>query len=225
MHWRERVPQVASGGITHKFRSPPDLTECPIALHVCTSSKKVEPKYWYKCEFTGTQLYLASQQVAFQTRCICLGQPQCQQPASRPVQAPRNLLRWSFSKLTMIQQTRAVRQEPAGHAQPDTEDTSPLDSPNRSDYRLSAISCSSTVNLVQPHSDSRPHYRGEFKESPFRWNYPSLSDLPMDQQEAVSKSVTSNGEKPAMRMWEGWKLIICCSCKDCPSSGCHSGSL
>ncbi|KAF8442497.1 hypothetical protein L210DRAFT_3644588 [Boletus edulis BED1] len=99
----------------------------------------------------------------------------------------------------------------AGHAQLDTEDTSPLDSPNRSDSRLSAISCSSTVNLVQPHSDSRPHYRGEFKESPFRWNYPSLSDLPMDPQEVVSKNVTSNGEKPAMRMWEGWKLIICCS--------------
>ncbi|KAF8134910.1 hypothetical protein EV363DRAFT_844327 [Boletus edulis] len=99
----------------------------------------------------------------------------------------------------------------AGHAQLDTEDTSPLDSPNRSDFRLSAISCSSTVNLVQPHTDSRPHYRGEFKESPFRWNYPSLSDLPMDPQEVVSKNVTSNGEKPAMRMWEGWKLIICCS--------------
>ena len=98
---------------------------------------------------------------------------------------------------------------------PDTaEDTSPLDSPTRFDYRLSAISCSSTINLVPPHHDSGPHRRGEFKESPFRWNYPLPPDLPVDQQEIDSKNVTSDGEKPAMRWWEGWRVIICCSCKN-----------
>jgi Ca2+:H+ antiporter len=96
-------------------------------------------------------------------------------------------------------------------AQPDTaEDTRPLDSPTQSDFRLSAISCSSTVNLVPPHHRG-PHHRGEFKESPFRWNYPSLSDLPVGQQEIDSTNVSNNGKKHAMRMWEGWKAIICCS--------------
>lgn len=111
-------------------------------------------------------------------------------------------------------------------AQPDAaEDTSPFDSPTQSDFRLSAISCPSTVNLVPPHPDGGPHHRGEFKESPFRWNYPSLSDLPVDQQEIDSTNVSNNGKKPAMRMWEGWKVIICCSCKKHASGGRRSGSL
>lgn len=102
----------------------------------------------------------------------------------------------------------------AGCIQPHTaEDTSPLDSLSQSDFRLSAISCSSTVNLVPPHTDSAPYPRGEFKESPFRWNYPSLPDLPVDQQEIDSKSIASKGKKPAMRMLEGWKVILCCSCE------------
>lgn len=100
-----------------------------------------------------------------------------------------------------------------GGTQPDTEDTTPLDSPTRSDFRLSAISCSSTVNLVPPHPDTGPRHRGEFKESPFRWNYPSLPDLPVDHQEIDSQNVAKNAMKPAMRMWDGWKVIICCSCK------------
>ncbi|KAN0093168.1 Sodium/calcium exchanger domain containing protein [Tylopilus felleus] len=99
----------------------------------------------------------------------------------------------------------------ASRVQSDTDDTSPLGSPNRSELRLSAISCSSTVNLVSPHPDNGPHHHGEFKESPFRWNYPSLPDLPLDQQEIVSENVTNNGKQPAMRLWEGWRVIICCS--------------
>lgn len=102
----------------------------------------------------------------------------------------------------------------ASRVQSDTDDTSPLGSPNRSELRLSAISCSSTVNLVSPHPDNGPHHHGEFKESPFRWNYPSLPDLPLDQQEIVSENVTNNGKQPAMRLWEGWRVIICCSCKN-----------
>lgn len=113
----------------------------------------------------------------------------------------------------------------AGCTQPDTvEATSPVDSPSRSDFRLSAISCSSTVNLVPPHPDSGPRPRGEFKESPFRWNYPSLPDLPVDQQEIDSKDVTSNGKKPAMRLWEGWKVILCCSCENQAFNGCSGSS-
>ncbi|KAI9570599.1 hypothetical protein HD554DRAFT_356719 [Boletus coccyginus] len=91
------------------------------------------------------------------------------------------------------------------------EDTRPLDSPSRSDFRLSAISCSSAVDLIPPRPDSGHHHRGEFKESPFRWNYPSLPDLPLDQQEIDSRDTASKDKKPAMRMWEGWKVIICCS--------------
>ncbi|KAF8558141.1 hypothetical protein OG21DRAFT_1433827 [Imleria badia] len=99
----------------------------------------------------------------------------------------------------------------AGGAQPDTEDVTPLDSPTRSDFRLSAISCSSTANLVPPQPDTGLHHRGEFTESPFRWNYPSLPDLPVDKQEVDSENVARNAMKPGMRMWEGWKVIICCS--------------
>lgn len=112
-----------------------------------------------------------------------------------------------------------------GHTQVDTEDASPPDSPTRSDFRLSAVSCSSSVNLVPPHPDGGSHHRGEFRESPFRWNYPSLPDLPVRQQEMSSSNATSDGKKPAMRMWEGWKVIICCSCRNHASSSRRLGSL
>jgi len=105
------------------------------------------------------------------------------------------------------------------------EDTRPLDSSSRSDLRLSAISCSSAVNLIPPHPDSGHHHRGEFKESPFRWNYPSLPDLPLDQQEIDSGDTAGKDKKHTMRMWEGWKVIICCSCKNHASSGHCLGSL
>ncbi|KIJ11960.1 hypothetical protein PAXINDRAFT_15144 [Paxillus involutus ATCC 200175] len=89
-----------------------------------------------------------------------------------------------------------------------TEDLSPTTSPARSEFAPSAISCSSTCNLVAP---EKGIHRGEFNESPFRWNYPSLSELPIDQPEIDPQNTDSNVDRPAMRWWEGWKVIILCS--------------
>ncbi|KAG9315183.1 hypothetical protein JVU11DRAFT_4310 [Chiua virens] len=99
--------------------------------------------------------------------------------------------------------------QPAGNIQTYTSDDAGfVDSPSRSDYRLSAISsCSSTVNLVPPqqHDSRHPYPSGEFGESPFKWNFPSLPDLPADQPESASKKDSNDDKKPTMRMWEGWK--------------------
>ncbi|KIJ66859.1 hypothetical protein HYDPIDRAFT_26279 [Hydnomerulius pinastri MD-312] len=89
-----------------------------------------------------------------------------------------------------------------------TGDSSPVGSPSRADFRFSAMSCSSTSNLVALEKGSQ---QGELTESPFRWNYPSLSELPIEQPGLDSQSTNSKGKKPAMRLWEGWKVIICCS--------------
>ncbi|KAF9223649.1 hypothetical protein BS17DRAFT_781000 [Gyrodon lividus] len=83
-----------------------------------------------------------------------------------------------------------------------TGDPSPVGSPSRSDFG------SSTSNLVAP---EKGFHQGEFRESPFRWNYPSLSELPIDQPEIDSQNTGSKGREPAMRLWEGWRVIICCS--------------
>lgn len=50
--------------------------------------------------------------LSFRTCCIRFGRTQWQQLMSRLVQAPQDLLRWSFSKPTMIQQPKAVRHKP-----------------------------------------------------------------------------------------------------------------
>ena len=99
----------------------------------------------------------------------------------------------------------------ADNTQPDTANTSPADSPSRSDFRLSAVSCSSTVNLIPPRPSRGS--RGEFRESPFRWIHPSLPDLSVHEQEPGFEHATDKGKKPAMRIWEGWKVVLFCSCK------------
>ncbi|KAH7884327.1 Sodium/calcium exchanger protein-domain-containing protein [Phlebopus sp. FC_14] len=90
----------------------------------------------------------------------------------------------------------------------DTGDISPSGSPSRADFRLSAISVCSTSNLVTPEQGPQ---QGELRESPFRWNYPSLSELPIDAAQRNSQGVDNKRNLPAMRMWEGWKVIVCCS--------------
>ncbi|KIK97756.1 hypothetical protein PAXRUDRAFT_759710 [Paxillus rubicundulus Ve08.2h10] len=87
-------------------------------------------------------------------------------------------------------------------------DLSPTTSPARSEFAPSAMSCPSTSNLVAPEKGT---HQGEFRESPFRWNYPSLSELPINQPDIDPQNTEGNVEKPTMRWWEGWKVIICCS--------------
>lgn len=119
--------------------------------------------------------------------------------------------------------TQSASSRTTDSIQPDTEeDTSPVGSTFRLDLRAAAVSCcsESTTNLIPQHS------HGEYRESPFRWNYPSLPDLAVHQPETDPKDVVTKGKKRAMRIWEGWKVILFCSCKIYVSRGSfYSGGL
>ena len=85
--------------------------------------------------------------------------------------------------------------------------------PSRSDVRLSAISCTSTANLITSEQGVSPSERGSQR---FKWSCPSLSNLsngaPQQPEEDPEKLCSDNIKKTSI--WQGWKVIVCGSCKD-----------
>ncbi|KAG6331389.1 hypothetical protein ID866_7700 [Astraeus odoratus] len=93
-------------------------------------------------------------------------------------------------------------------------ETSPASSSSQSDFRLSAISYSSTTNLATLENGTA---RGEAGDQPFRWNYPSLSELPINPSEPPKEDLPNprrNKTGGATSIWKGWRTIVFCSCKD-----------
>lgn len=88
----------------------------------------------------------------------------------------------------------------------------PTTSPSRSDFRLSAISCTSSANLITEQGMSR----SERGSRPFSWSYPSLSDIPNDtsQQPEEDPEKLRSGNIRKTSIWQGWKVIVCGSCKN-----------
>lgn len=88
----------------------------------------------------------------------------------------------------------------------------PTTSPSRSDFRLSAISCTSSANLITEQGVSR----SERGNRPFTWSYPSLSDIPngASQQPEEDPEKLRNGNIRKTSIWQGWKVIVCGSCKN-----------
>ncbi|KAL4066870.1 hypothetical protein J3A83DRAFT_4428962 [Scleroderma citrinum] len=89
-----------------------------------------------------------------------------------------------------------------------TSNTSPT-SPSRSDFRLSAISCASTSNLITPEHGIP---RSQAGNRPFmQWNHPSLSDLPNNppHQPEEDPERISNSKMSKTSIWHGWKVIVC----------------
>lgn len=80
-------------------------------------------------------------------------------------------------------------------------DMSPTTSPSRSDFRLSAMSCASTVNLVEKGNGMGGR--------PSMWNYPSFSELPthLSQPPGDSGNSGSNGKRRTA-IWQGWRIIV-----------------
>lgn len=93
------------------------------------------------------------------------------------------------------------------------DDSSPASTPPRSDFRFSALPTSSTTNLV---ALEKGVPRGESTDQPFRWNYPSLSELPLDPPEELqsdSLNEASLEEGGLMDIWGGWRVVVFCSCE------------
>lgn len=91
------------------------------------------------------------------------------------------------------------------------DDSSPASTPPRSDFRFSALPTSSTTNLV---ALEKGVPRGESTDQPFRWNYPSLSELPLDPPEELqsdSLNEASLEEGGLMDIWGGWRVVVFCS--------------
>ncbi|KAI5998865.1 hypothetical protein EDD15DRAFT_214484 [Pisolithus albus] len=78
---------------------------------------------------------------------------------------------------------------------------SPTTSPSRSDFRLSAMSCTSTVNLMEKGDGT--------SGAPSMWNYPSFSELPthLPQPPGDSSNTGSRGMRWAA-IWQGWRIIV-----------------
>lgn len=80
-------------------------------------------------------------------------------------------------------------------------DMSPTTSPSRSDFRLSATSCTSNINLME---------KGDGTSGPpSMWNYPSFSELPthLPQPPGDSGNTGSRGMRWAA-IWQGWRIIV-----------------
>lgn len=80
-------------------------------------------------------------------------------------------------------------------------DMSPTTSPSRSDFRLSAMSCASTVNLME---------KGDGTGGPpSMWNYPSFSELPTHLSQPPGDSGNSGGKGMKWAaIWQGWRIIV-----------------
>lgn len=80
-------------------------------------------------------------------------------------------------------------------------DISPNTSPSRSDFRLSAISCASSINLVEKHNEA--------SKGPCMLNFPSFSELPthLPRPRGDSRSLGSEGKKQ-VTIWQGWRIIV-----------------
>ncbi|KAI6042503.1 hypothetical protein EDC04DRAFT_959647 [Pisolithus marmoratus] len=83
-------------------------------------------------------------------------------------------------------------------------DASATTSPTGSDFRLSAISCASTVNLV--HSEKRDETSGR----PSMRNYPSSAELPTHicQLPRDYSDPGSKGKEQNTTILQGWRIIV-----------------
>lgn len=77
---------------------------------------------------------------------------------------------------------------------------------------ISGASCSPPSMLFTADKSLRPD---ETNESPFRWNLPPPSELPMGPEESKPLSGGTSGDEPGSRthIWQGWRVVVFGSCE------------